>query len=532
MNRRTRFSSTSLVRPAGVFFPMAAAICAAVAGVASVVNAQATEPRSDSAGAAAPAPADFGFEDVRQRARELASQPFDDHAIHLEDWLKQFDYDDYREIEYRRDKALWHDADHPFRAMFFHRGGIFPNPVQHYVVRRGVAEPFKFDPDLFNYRALKIEGQVPEGLGFAGFKLLYPLNDPDRFDEVLSFLGSSYFRALGEGNTYGLSARGLAVNPSKFGHEEFPWFRAFWLEEPESSDPAIRLWALLDSQSVTGAYEFVVKPGNPTTLDVQCTLFTRKPIEELGIAPLTSMYLFGETDPYPAGVDFRPEVHDSDGLAIHFQSGERLWRPLHNPDKTAVTKFPAPGIRGFGLVQRDRNFENYQDLEAIYQARPTGWVQLLRGFGAGAVKLIEISHNSEANDSIVAYWTPARPIEANRELSFAYRLSFGGEVLDTHPGGCVVATRPSVGPGGGTRFVIDLAGPVLAELPPDAPVTAHVTADNGTVGPAVVHKNPFNNTWRLFFDVTRTGAEPVDLRAFLKHGNDVISETWSYRWGL
>lgn len=485
--------------------------------------------------------APFGFEEVQQRARAIAQAPFDERAIHLDDWLKQFDYDDYREIEYRREKGLWADTASPFQVQFFHRGGIFPNPVQIHVVRNGVEEPFRFDPDLFNYRALQRQGEVPEGLGFAGFKVLTPLN-ADHYDEVMSFLGASYYRVVGKDNWYGLSMRGLAIDASKWGHEEFPWFREFWIEEPTTpadGTPNLRVYALLDSQSVTGAYQFDLQPGDPTVVTIHCTLYTRKDIGELGIAPLTSMYLFGETDPYPVGVDFRPEVHDSDGLQIHYGQGEFLWKPLINPARSAVTRYPADGFKGWGLLQRDRNFENYQDLEAIYQRRPSAWIEPISGFGAGAVTLLELSSDSEANDSTVNYWVPAAEVKAGQELSFAYRMSVGGAVLDTKPAGYVVATRQQAS-GAGTRFVVDFSGPALDALPADAPVQAVVTVINGSVGPAVVQRNPYNGTWRLFFDAAPAGGEPtpahdgtepapVELRAFLKLDEHVLTETWSYR---
>jgi glucans biosynthesis protein len=522
MTQGQRFSRPLFARP------QSPAILACFVAILTLTPVAASPASAADTNANADGP--FGFEHVKAEARKLAAKPFDDNAIHLEDWLRQFDYDEYREIEFRRDRSIWHDTPIPYRVQFFHRGGIFPNPVRHYMIRNGRSEPLRFSTDLFNYRALEIQGEVPDDLGFAGFKLLYPLNDPQRFDELLSFIGSAYFRALGRGNIYGLSARGLAINTSNFGHEEFPWFRAFWIEEPTSAaDANIRVYALLDSQSLTGAYEFVVKPGDPTVLEVQATLFTRKDIEELGVAPLTSMYLHGWHTPAAAGADFRPLVHDSDGLAIHFNDGERLWRPLQNPPTTEVTKFRADAPRGFGLLQRERNFDHYQDLEAIYQLRPSLWIEPIAGFGAGSIRLVEIAHDSEANDSIAAYWSPDVPVKAGQELNFAYRMSWGGEVLDSHGGGRVVATRPSIGPYGGTRFVIEFAGPALEALPPDAPVSAVVSADNGTVGPAVVQKNPFTNTWRVFFDAHANGEDPVTLRAFLKVGEDTASETWSFR---
>src|SRR5690625_3003467 len=257
---------------------------------------------------------------------------------------------------------------------------------------------------------------MPDDLGFAGFKILHTLNDPDRFDEVLSFLGASYFRALGADQHYGLSARGLAIdtgNTSK--GEEFPRFTKFWLVDPGKGGSRMVIYALLDSPSVTGAYKFVLKPGNTTKISVEETLYTRKAIDKLGIAPLTSMFTWGENS-LSRLQDYRPEAHDSDGLLIASEDGEWLWRPLVDPQKLWMHQYDANHVRGFGLMQRDRNFDHYQDLGLEYEKRPSAWIEPKGDWGDGHLELVEIPSDSEMNDNIALYWVPKDKVKADETL--------------------------------------------------------------------------------------------------------------------
>ena len=303
----------------------------------------------------------------------------------------------------------------------FHLGFLYGRPVTVNVLRDGVPTPIPYQPALFDYGRTKVDRPVPVNLGFAGFRIHYPLNTPRIFDEVIAFLGASYFRFLGRGSKYGMSARGLGVNVGGRGPEEFPFFREFWIDNPGPGAERITIMALLDSASATGAFRFEVYPGQETVLDVAATVFCRRPIASLGVAPLTSMFFTGENE-RRTGDDFRPELHDSDGLLIHSSSGEWIWRPLRNAQNTTVSAFSDTNPRGFGLMQRDRVFENYQDLEAFYHQRPGYWVEPIGNWGEGRVELLEIPTAAEVHDNIVAYWSPAKPLEVGQEASFAYRL--------------------------------------------------------------------------------------------------------------
>ena len=321
---------------------------------------------------------------------------------------------------------------------------------------------------------------------------------------------------------YGLSARGLAIDTVEPSGEEFPAFIEFWLVEPAADATHLVLYALLDSRSVSGAYRFDIAPGVETTVEVDARLFPRRPVAKLGIAPLTSMFFFGENTARHFD-DFRPEVHDSDGLLLHFDTGEWLWRPLDNPPRVNVSSFTMRNPRGFGLVQRDRDFADYQDIETRSELRPSAWVGPRGDWGDGHVELVEIPTASELNDNIVAFWVPDEPLRPGRPASFAYALSWYGDDPTRPPGGRVVATRRDRGTvPNGYRFVIDFDGDRLRALPPDHPPTGVVTrrpaAGQRRAARPARGQEPGTGGWRLSFQLRPKGGDPVELRAYLKEG--------------
>jgi len=359
--------------------------------------------------AACPAVHAFGLVDVDRRARELAARPYSKQSFVLPKPLRELSYDQTRDIRFDPARSLWRAQKLPFEVQFFHVGGIFEQPVRIYEVVGNEISEIAFDASAFNYGRNKLDLSQFGKLGFAGFRVHFPLNSdkgaPVYKDELVSFLGASYFRALGRGQRYGASARGLAVDTAERAGEEFPRFEQFWIERPAAGARQLVIFALLDSRRVTGAYRFVIRPGEETSTEVQARLYLREPVAKLGLAPLTSMFYFGENQRASTD-DFRPEVHDSDGLAIHTAAGEWIWRPLVNPRRLLVTSFAQTDPRGFGLMQRDRNFSSYEDLEARYELRPSIWVEPVSKWGAGRVELVQIPTPNEANDNIVAYWVP------------------------------------------------------------------------------------------------------------------------------
>lgn len=473
---------------------------------------------------------------VEELARVLAKSEYREDAGALPQPLAELTYDAHRDIRFRGGSALWRSSGLPFQVQLFHLGWLFKSPVEiNLVTPDRKVQRLAYDPAMFDLGRNSFSPALPANLGFAGFRLHHPLNRPEYFDELVVFLGASYFRSLGRDQLYGLSARGLAIDTAMPRGEEFPRFRSFWLEQPKKGAQEVVVHALLDSPSATGAYRFVIKPGDPTTMRVQATLFARRPIERLGLAPLTSMFLHGENDGEVIP-DYRPEVHDSDGLLMWLENGERLWRPVSNPTTLRVTTFQAARPKGFGLMQRDRAFTSYEDLEAHYERRPSAWVDVEEGFGDGAVMLVEIPTREEIHDNLTAFWTPAAPVPAGSSLKVAYRISWGkgpsslGEAQ-------TVATRIAAGSTPDRRkFVLDFSAPAepptggTSDAGSSPPLDAVVTASAGKLFPAVVQRNGVTGGYRAFFELEPGEAESIELRCFLRRGQDAVSETWSYLW--
>lgn len=488
----------------------------------SAVEAEQTTP---------PPPKPFEFADVELRARELATKSYARDDGGLPEFLGKLDYDQYRDIRYRAEKSIWRDESLPFQVQAFHRGFMFKDRVIINILDHGSSTRIGYAPELFDYGKNQFPSLLPPELGFAGVRFHYPLRRDEAYDEIAVFLGASYFRAVGLGQAYGLSARALAVDTGLAKSEEFPIFREFWIEKPEKDATSLTVYAVLDSPSVTGAYRFVIHPGLDLSMDVFSRLYFRKPVDRLGIAPLTSMFLRGEnTDHFMD--DFRPEVHDSDGLLIGKSTGEWMWRPLNNPRQLRISVFKDTKPSGFGLMSRDRNFDHYQDLEAEYHRRPSAWVEAVGDWGAGGVYLIEIPSDAEKYDNIVAFWVPDQPTGEGKELRFDYRLHFIAEEFTAPSSGKVVATRVGAADthSGKRKFVVDFASPTLKLMSPKAKVAADVSAV-GKVSNVVVQKNEENGTWRLSFELEpEKGKNPIELRAILKSGPDILTESWVYQW--
>lgn len=479
-------------------------------------------------------PGAFTFASVVRRAAELAQTPYERDAPELPEAFASLDYDGFRDIRFKPDHSLWRDDGLPFQVQFFHRGFMFQDRVTINIIDGDQSVPLEYSTGSFDYGKNAVPDQIPHDLGFAGLRLLYPINRDDLFDEVGVFLGASYFRAVAQNLNYGITARGLAIDTGLPTREEFPLFREFWIQKPAEDAVEITLYALMDSPSVTGAYRYVIKPGPETIMEVKSHLYFRNSVQKVGIAPLTSMFMQGElTERFMD--DFRPEVHDSDGLIMETGTGERIWRPLTNPLGLRISTFQMENPRMFGLLQRDRDFAHYQDLEAHYHNRPSAQVEPLGDWGKGVVELVEIPSTSERYDNIVAYWTPEASIQAGDALEFAYLLRFSADPEERLTGGRTDATR--IG-GAGTdvldsnrrKFVVDFVGEAMAALPEETPVSATVTTTSGELSEARAQYNPETGGWRLFFELTPEKGRSAELRAFLYEGNDVLSETWSFEW--
>lgn len=474
----------------------------------------------------------FGFDDVGARARDLAAQPYKPPVIRMAKEMRDLDYDEYRDVRYRPEKALWRAEKLPFELMFFPQGRAVPEPVTMHIVEPSGERVLAFDPALFDYGKNRIDPARLRDVGFNGFRVHFAVNKPGHKDEVLVFQGASYFRALGKGQGYGLSARGLAVDTAAMEGEEFPRFVEFWMERPRASATSLVVYGLLDSKRVAGAYRFVLTPGTETTIQVTARLYLRERIAKLGLAPLTSMFAFGENQ--PGHDDYRPEVHDSDGLSILGAHGEWIWRPLVNPKRLLVTSFAMTAPRGFGLMQRDRSPASYEDPEAQYERRPSAWVEPVGNWGSGRVELVQIPTPDETNDNIVAYWVPEAAPTPGKPFDFGYRIRWqtAGTVPATE--GWVLQTRRGHGfvkrPDGDINFVVDFDGPPLRGLGETAEIEPVVWADaNAEVRERNLFRNPVSGVWRMTVRIQRfDAARPVEMRAYLRQQQSTLTETWSY----
>ena len=444
-------------------------------------------------------------------------------------FLRNVSYDFFRDIRFKTERTLWANDGSRFGVQLIHPGLFFTNTVTINVFDSKGIHPVPFSTDLFAYGRNTFKENIPPNLGFAGFRLTYPLNHPKQQNHVIVFAGASYFRAVARNQVFGLSGRGLAIDTGLPAGEEFPYFKEFWLEKPAPGARVMKLYALLDSESLTGAYRFDIQPGEETIADVRATLFERKRAKQLGIAPLTSMFFYGEGKPRPPGY-WRPEVHDSDGLLIAASNGEWIWRPLLNPEKLQINSFELDGLRGFGLLQRDRTFSHYEDLEARYDLRPNAWVVPTSNWGKGEVKLVQIPTKSEFNDNIVAFWTPKNLPEPGKPIEFSYKIYLHAQEPNGLERGRTVATRIADGDEKGSkRIVIDFTGRNLAALPENAPVEGIVSVGHeGKVVQQNVVKNTVTGGWRLAFQVIPPKGKPLELRAFLQSGKTTLTETWSY----
>ncbi len=479
--------------------------------------------------AAEPEGTAFDAQTVRKLAQALSMAPFKAPDRSVPKQFENMTYDTYRQIRFDTSQSLWRNKGLPFEAQFFHRGFLYPDRVDINEVADGRSRPIRYRPELFDF------GPTPRpepnaDLGWAGFRLHTAINRPDYADEFAVFLGATYFRAVGKNGIYGLSARALSIKTANQGGEEFPAFRAFWLERPQPHVNSIVVWALFDSPSTSGAMRVTIRPGETTVQDVELTLFPRVDIAEPGIGTMTSMYDFNGTD--RGGIDdYRRGVHDSDGLLMLSGRGEELWRPLKNPATLQVSAFSDAGPRGFGLLQRHRDFASYEDLEAHYQRRPSLWVEPIGDWGEGVVQLVEIPTKGEDNDNIVSFWRPKDILHAKQERSFTYRLHWGAETPFHNDLARVIASRSGAGPHDGTRlFAIDLVGPALKALPADTKPRITSSADHGKLDNVVAEPNPEIDGWRVNFEMAPGDAKTVEIRFQLFNGETAISETWIYRW--
>ncbi|MGK8288107.1 MULTISPECIES: glucan biosynthesis protein G [Pseudomonas] len=470
----------------------------------------------------------FNLDDVAAKAKDLAGQKYEAPKSNLPAVFRDMKFADYQKIHFLQEKAEWAQDKTPFKLSFYHQGMHFDTPVKINEITASKVEEIKYDPSRFEFGDVPHDADTTKNLGYAGFRVLYPINKADKQDEIMTLLGASYFRVVGKGHVYGLSARGLAIDTALPSGEEFPRFTEFWVEKPKPADKHLVIYALLDSPRSTGAYKLILRPGNDTVVDVQSRVFLRDHVSRLGIAPLTSMYLFGPNQPSKV-MNYRPALHDSEGLSIHAGNGEWLWRPLNNPKHLAVSNFSVENPRGFGLMQRQRAFSDYEDLDDNYQKRPSAWIEPKGDWGKGTVDLVEIPTADETNDNIVAFWSPEKLPEPGKPFEYAYRLHWTIEEQQFQAPdlGWVKQTLRSTGdvkqsnlirqPDGSVAFLVDFAGPALAALPEDTAVRSQISVgDNAEVVENNLRYNPETKGWRLTLRLkVKEANKATEMRAAL-----------------
>lgn len=478
-----------------------------------------------------PAP---NFDTVLSIARESASKPFVDDRRPLPHKLSELNYDQLRDIRYNPKESVWRRERLPFQLQFFHPGGLNRDQIEYYLVDGDDVKVFPYDSDLFDFGANKLGWMDLRHLKYSGLRIHYPLNTPEYLDELAVFLGSTYFRALPQRLLYGLSARAITINCGGAGPEEFPFFKDMWIFRPGIEGNQIQIIGLFDSPSLSGVASFVIKPGHETVMDTRVAVIARTNVAHYGFAPLTSMFWFGKN-----GVrhfdDYRPEVHDSDGLLMQNGKNEWLWRPLENDGRVRMNSYEDTSPKGFGLFQRERSYTAYQDLEANYHRRPSAWITPQGSWGKGSVKLLELPSGTEFQDNIVVFWQPDRALAPGEVADFSYQIRWLGEHASLPELGRTLAMRTgSINMPRARKFVLDYSWPTLPQdVSSGATITPQVTVTRGQIRPLSLSSeySPDTRTWRIAFDVIANDSESsVDLRALIQKNGATVTETWTYLW--
>lgn len=491
-----------------------------------MLRAQATE------GGPALGPAEpFSYDLLKELAAALSRQPYAEPEIPDAAVLEQIDYDHHNQIRFKEEDTLWRNQGNTSSVQPFFPGRYFRNPVRLYTVEHGMAREFPFALDLFDIPADNPAKSLTHTKGFAGFRVI----DAQSQRDWMAFLGAAYWRTSGYSGQFGLSVRGLAMDTAiAGGPEEFPNFTRFWLEPGQDGD--ITVYALMESPRVTGAYRIASHHQDGVVQDVSATLFLRGDVERFGIAPMTSMFWYGKANHY-LGPDWRPEIHDSDGLQILAGNGEQIWRPLNDPPRTMANTFFTPGVKGFGLMQRERNFSQYQDDGVFYEKRASAWVEPTGDWGEGTVTLVEIPTQDEIHDNIVAFWQPAKPARAGDRVDLAYRLSWLEDCPVPPVAARFIATRIGVGgipgqprPEGVVKVVCDLESTGFEGLGREDGITVSVSPSRGSAANEAVFPVVGQDYWRTMFDLNfaelpSDDDTPIDIRLYVKREDKAMTET-------
>lgn len=475
----------------------------------------------------------FGLNDVVVQAKQLASSGYQP-VPKIPETLTQIDESTYGRIAFKPSAQLWSSSR--FSVLPIAAGYIYQRPVELYEVTPQSVAPIVFDKGQFDWPSPSFAQSVPANLGFAGFSVDYPLSGQDAKDLLLTFLGGTQLSVVAANQVEGAHARGVAIDTGLPQGEQFPMFTKFWLVRPDPADHHMTIYALLDGQSLTGAYEFVVRPdGERVSVHVTASLFPRTRIARVGLAPLSTMYFYGQIGQRPAG-QWRPGVFESDGLLMHLGEGNWVYRSLRNPSELRINQFDADGIRGFGFMQRQKRFCYFEDVLARYEKRPSLWITTEAGFGKGKIVLVQIPTNSDLHENQIVFFQPSDTVDADHPLSFAYTLTVGDSSVADEP--LAEVRRPMIGTAKvnmddktdkAYRINLDFAGGKLGGLAPNSPVIAQIdTGGTANVLEQAVVPLPEPGHWRLSMMLAPTGRGEIHVDATLAVGKKVLSETWRY----
>jgi glucans biosynthesis protein len=460
-------------------------------------------------------------------ARLLSKRPYTPPPTDLPDPLNNLNYENYIGIRAQPAGQIWSGENRPFVVEPLHRGYAFQAQVTLFVVEDAMVRRIVYDRSKFDYGRLQPPATLPD-LGFSGFRVLGDAQD-GKMREVGIFQGATFFRSSARYQNLGVMARGLTLKAGDSKGEEFPAFRAFWIEQPAQASDNLVVHALLDSESVTGAYRFILRASDVSIIDTEITLFARTPVENFGIAGMTSTYFFGPNT-RRNNDDPRPAVFESSGLSIHNGNKEWIYRPLNNPDMLQISSFVDPSPKGFGLVQRLRDFRDFRDGDQNFERRPSLWIEPIGEWGQGMVQLIEIPTENEINDNVISYWRPKQGLQPGTETFFAYRQFWSWQPPDRPDLGVVTETRTGSAGGRRRRFMVDFVGEAFKQPQSLAEMKPVLGASPGQVSGLRVWTYPEQKLVRVGFVLDPGGENASELRLLLESNGRPLTETWLYRW--
>jgi glucans biosynthesis protein len=472
-------------------------------------------------------PSPFGAGTAIAEAKDLSRKLFKPISSELPPPFRGLTYEQYASIREQPGTAIWTAEKTGFTIEPLHRGFIFASPVELNLVADGQARRIIYDPALYDFGSLTVPDKIGD-MGFSGFRILAQASGGPALLAI--FQGATFFRAVAAGQTPGAIARALSINTADTRAEEIPFFRKIWIERPSLAAAALVIYALIDSESITGACRFTLRPGEATIIDTECTLFARAAVDNLGLSAISAAHFS-----CPLGQrrsdDLRPCISETGGLQMLTGKGEWLWRPVSNRDTLQLSAFADENPRGFGFLQRDRFFDHYQDDDQHFESRPSLWIEPIGDWAQGALQLIEIPSDSEANDNIIAYWKPKQPLAAGSEVSYAYRQFWCWSPPEQPP--LAVAMQSRSGKGSAPkrrRFLVEFTGETLGE-----PETLAAMKPNLNVAPGAIlslrsFARPDNKSCRVLFEIDPGGESYTEMRLVLEAAGKPLSETWLYRW--